>query len=205
MQPADPRKLPRQRRSQATVDVILEATTRVFDDLGYEATTTNRVAERAGVSIGSVYQYFPNKDALLTALHERHIDEVTASVASVLNTGAARPWREQLRAVVDEILRLHTQRPRLQQVLHLERPWLERPSADSNGTRRLAQAAAQWLVRHRDGMTIIDVDAAAETVLRLIEGMVHAAVLDRRGNAVDASVATSIREAVEGYLVVPRG
>ena len=73
---AEPRKQPRQRRSAETVARILDAAARIFDERGYRATTTNHVAERAGVSIGSLYQYFPNKDALLVALAEHHIDAV---------------------------------------------------------------------------------------------------------------------------------
>lgn len=72
---AEPRKLPRQRRSAETVNRILAAAARIFDDRGYRSTTTNHVADEAGVSIGSLYQYFPNKDALLVALAERHVDE----------------------------------------------------------------------------------------------------------------------------------
>jgi AcrR family transcriptional regulator len=73
---AEPRKHPRQRRSAETVARILDAAARIFDERGYRATTTNHVAEAAGVSIGSLYQYFPNKDALLVALAEHHIDAI---------------------------------------------------------------------------------------------------------------------------------
>ncbi len=71
---AAPRKLPRQRRSRETVERILDTAARIFDDRGYRATTTNDVAEAAGISIGSLYQYFPNKDALLVALADRHLE-----------------------------------------------------------------------------------------------------------------------------------
>ncbi len=71
---AEPRKRPRQQRSQETVDRILDAAARIFDARGYAA-TTNHVADAAGVSVGSLYQYFPNKDALLVGLAERHVDE----------------------------------------------------------------------------------------------------------------------------------
>lgn len=186
------------------MDVILEAATRVFDAHGYEA-TTNQVAERAGVSIGSLYQYFPNKDALLTALHERHVDAVSAAVAGALvDGGADRPWRDGLRAAVDTIVRLHAERPTLQRVLHLERPWLARPAGESDAVRRLAAAMSCWLERHRAQMTIADPGLAAESVLRIAQGLVHAAVLDPRRGAGDPSLAVAVREAVEGYLVVPR-
>lgn len=88
--PAAPRKTPVQRRSELTVERILDAAALIFSELGYSATTTNHVAAEAGVSIGSLYQYFPNKDALLVALEERHLHEV----ALVLRDAAQR-WRAQ--------------------------------------------------------------------------------------------------------------
>jgi AcrR family transcriptional regulator len=66
------RRRPSQRRSQVTVTAILDAAARVFEERGFEAGTTNFVAERAGVSIGSLYEYFPNKDAMVVALVELH-------------------------------------------------------------------------------------------------------------------------------------
>jgi AcrR family transcriptional regulator len=112
---AEPRKSPRQRRSRETVERILDAAARIFDERGYRGTTTNHVAELAGVSIGSLYQYFPNKDALLVALAERHLDAVAASFAdrlTALRVGAP-PVDEVVRSLVDltaernETTRLH--------------------------------------------------------------------------------------------------
>lgn len=80
---ASPRKRPRQRRSRELVGRILDAAARIFSEDGYRATTTNDVAAAAGVSIGSLYQYFPNKDALLVGLAERHLDEALPMVARV--------------------------------------------------------------------------------------------------------------------------
>jgi AcrR family transcriptional regulator len=77
----EPRKRPVQARSRALYARILDEAARIFDELGYRATTTNAVADAAGVSVGSLYQYFPNKDALLVALAERHLDEVRPLVA----------------------------------------------------------------------------------------------------------------------------
>ena len=72
------RKEPKQARSRETVDVILEAAAQVFERHGYAETTTDQVAERAGVSVGSVYQYFPSKDALLAALVKRFAADAVA-------------------------------------------------------------------------------------------------------------------------------
>ena len=78
-----PRKLPVQARSAASVDAILEATIQVLLGVGKERLTTTRVAMRAGVSVGTLYQYFPNKSALLQAALRRHMDEVTEAVERV--------------------------------------------------------------------------------------------------------------------------
>ena len=100
---AAPRKRPRQQRSRALVDRVLDAAARIFTEDGYRATTTNDVAAAAGVSIGSMYQYFPNKDALLVGLAERHLGE---ALPLLVEAGArlriARPDPEDTcRAFVD--------------------------------------------------------------------------------------------------------
>jgi AcrR family transcriptional regulator len=79
----EPRKSPVQARSAASVDAILEAAIQVLLSVGKERLTTTRVALRAGVSVGTLYQYFPNKSALLQAALERHLDEVTETVERV--------------------------------------------------------------------------------------------------------------------------
>src|SRR5687767_1375689 len=71
---SSPRKQPRQARSKAMVDAILDAAARVFVEDGLEAATTNRIAREAGVSVGSLYQYFPSKQAVLVELHRREIE-----------------------------------------------------------------------------------------------------------------------------------
>ncbi len=79
----DPRKSPVQARSAASVDAILEATLQVLVAIGKERLTTTRVASRAGVSVGTLYQYFPNKSALLNAVLTRHLDQVAEAIEEV--------------------------------------------------------------------------------------------------------------------------
>src|SRR2546430_5666111 len=96
-----PRKRPRQTRSKATVDAILDATTRVLLELGFDGLTTNAVAHTAGVSIGSLYQYFPNKEALVAAVIERHIEAMNESLLAELGRVAALPLPEAVRRLVE--------------------------------------------------------------------------------------------------------
>jgi AcrR family transcriptional regulator len=81
---SSPRKSPSQERSRLTVERILDAAARIFHEQGYAGATTNDIADEAGLSIGSLYQYFPNKDALLAALTKRHITTTTSSLAAMI-------------------------------------------------------------------------------------------------------------------------
>jgi AcrR family transcriptional regulator len=101
----EPRKSPVQARSTASVDAILEATVQVLLDLGKERLTTTRVASRAGVSVGTLYQYFPNKSALLQAALKRHMDGVTEAVERVCREQRGNSLESMATALVDAFLR----------------------------------------------------------------------------------------------------
>jgi AcrR family transcriptional regulator len=103
-----PRKAPRQRRSQQTVDRIVEAAARVFNEDGYPSTTTNEIAAEAGVSIGSLYQYFPNKDSLLIEIARRHISESLAAFDELMNgLGPEVPLGPMIGHVIDLLVDQH--------------------------------------------------------------------------------------------------
>src|SRR5215472_4075761 len=92
------RRRPKQRRAQQTVDAVLDAVVRLLKRQGVGAVTTNRIAEVAGVSIGSVYQYFPDKAAIFAALHQRHIEEIDRIVQAKLVEHAASSLEILIRA-----------------------------------------------------------------------------------------------------------
>jgi AcrR family transcriptional regulator len=100
----EPRKSPVQARSAASVDAILEATIQVLLSAGKERLTTTRVAQRAGVSVGTLYQYFPNKTALLQAVLKRHLDEVTAAVERVCREQESRTLQQMATALINAFL-----------------------------------------------------------------------------------------------------
>lgn len=106
--PFSPRKSPLQARSRRTVERILDAAARVFHERGYAGATTNDIADEAGVSVGSLYQYFPNKDALLVALTTRHIESATAGLADLLNgLSTDSGFDTIIRSVVDFLVEQH--------------------------------------------------------------------------------------------------
>ena len=100
----EPRKSPVQARSAASVKAILEATIQVLLEVGKERLTTTRVALRAGVSVGTLYQYFPNKSALLQAALKRHLAEVTEAVELVCKKQEGEPLRQMVTALITTFL-----------------------------------------------------------------------------------------------------
>lgn len=99
-----PRKSPVQARSAASVDAIIKATIQVLLKFGKDRLTTTRVAARAGVSVGTLYQYFPNKSALLRAALQRHMDEIGLAVETVCRKQAGSPLEEMATALVTSFL-----------------------------------------------------------------------------------------------------
>ncbi len=100
----EPRKSPVQARSVASVEAILDATIQVLLKIGKERLTTTRVALRAGVSVGTLYQYFPNKSALLQAALKRHMDEITEAIELVCEEQSRRSLREMVTALLTAFL-----------------------------------------------------------------------------------------------------
>lgn len=101
-----PRRTPRQERSQFTVDAIFEAVARIVATHGEGALTTNRIAEVAGVSVGSLYQYFPSKEAILVALLDQHCDRVMLQLDALLSQARSEGWppEQQVRRYVRHYL-----------------------------------------------------------------------------------------------------
>src|SRR5579883_3280485 len=112
-----PRKMASQKRSRLTVDALVEATARILRKEGYDRASTNKIAALAGVSIGSLYQYFPSKEALVAAVIERHTQQLSQLAHAALLKAAAQPLtigvRELVRAGIDG----HRVDPKLHRVL----------------------------------------------------------------------------------------
>jgi AcrR family transcriptional regulator len=125
MAPSDrfrPRKQPKQDRAAQTRQRILDSAAHIFAEYGYSAGTTNRIAEGAGLSIGSLYQYFPNKDAILHALMDAHVDAGAKLLAERTSGGLPERLDDALRVFVRATIDNHRDNPRLHQVLVEEAP-----------------------------------------------------------------------------------
>jgi AcrR family transcriptional regulator len=112
-----PRKKPVQKRSQVTVDAIVEAAARIFVKEGYASATTNRIAELAGVSVGSLYEYFPNKASLLAALIARQVETMTTLMRERLAAVQGGPLREIVATIARAVIEAHYQNLELNRLL----------------------------------------------------------------------------------------
>lgn len=115
------RKPPIQKRAQFTVDGILSASAQVFEAFGYASASTNRIAKRAGVSIGTLYQYFPSKEAIAVALVERHVVDTDSRLHEWVGHVASEEHglHAALQDYVIGMMELHAGRPRLQHMATL--------------------------------------------------------------------------------------
>jgi AcrR family transcriptional regulator len=115
-----PRKQPRQQRSAATVAAIIQAAAYIFRKRGYAATTTNAIAERAGVNIASLYQYFPNKEAILGALLRRHADQANQAVTQVMAEHRGKGLAANVRAIAKSVQAIHAIEPELHEIFTVD-------------------------------------------------------------------------------------
>jgi AcrR family transcriptional regulator len=125
------RKEPGQARSQETVDVILESSARILESDGLRGFNTNAIAAKAGVSIGSLYQYFPNKDSIVLALIGSFERAFHDTVVKAVQDGKGKALESRLRLVIQALVSAHYYRPRLNRVLETEEERLGSEADDS--------------------------------------------------------------------------
>ena len=112
-----PRKKASQNRSRALVDTLIEATARILAKEGFDQASTNRIAAKAGVSVGSLYQYFPSKEALVAAVMERHRRDLLHVARGTLEEAATLPLEPAVRKLVGVAIKAHSVDPKLHRVL----------------------------------------------------------------------------------------
>lgn len=189
-----PRKIAVQTRATKTVEAIVEAAARILETLGFEGYTTNVVAERAGVSIGSLYQYFPNKDALTLALIAREsavlLQEVEAAAGNA-------DWRVALDQMIGAAVRHQLRRPVLARLLDIEEARLPARDETSPGSGAIYSAVLSVIARAMpDGQA--DIDSLTADVIGITRGMTDMAGRTKETDAADLLV--RVGRAVLGYL-----
>jgi AcrR family transcriptional regulator len=191
--PLKPRKAPSQPRAAETVASIIEAAAQVLESAGFEGFNTNAVARRAGVSIGSLYQYFPSKDALTIALMRREAKLFYEDASRGLEQPTGEAAMDYL---ISAAVRQQLRRPVLARLLDVEesRPALRREAAGPETFQTLLAT-----IIGRDGMPRqTRPDLAAADLIAIIRGMVDGA--GERGEKDVTDLGRRVRAAVFGYL-----
>ncbi len=169
-----PRKRPQQSRSHETVETILTAAARILVSDGYARTNTNRIAELAGVSIGSLYEYFPNKDAILASLRQRQHDRMRGLMSAALAEVLELPLRAAVRRTIEVMVEAHSVDPALQFALMWQVP--EHASGPSHSVeQQFFELTKAYLEGHREEVRPRDLELAAFFSVQTVQSLTHAA------------------------------
>ena len=173
------RRTPRQERSRATVEAILDASAQVICEDGFEKASTNRIAKRAGVSIGTLYQYFPNKLALMASLIDRHTEELMTVIGRQLLSLVGVPLEEAVRQLVYTMLEAHRVNPELHRACVEQLHHVGMVDQVRDVTRRAAALVRAYMEQHRDRLRVDDLDMATFMIVTCVEAVTHNVVLSR--------------------------
>jgi AcrR family transcriptional regulator len=199
-----PRKRASQARARATVDALVEANARILVRVGFDKASTNRIAAEAGVSVGSLYQYFPSKEALVAAVIDRHNRDLMRVVRGALPEAEAAPLEAGVRRLVEAAVEGHRVDPALHRVLAEQIPHvgaLEEVAAFNHAYFELFR---RFLEARADELRPLDLELAAFLCVTAVEAVTHTAVLHRAELISDGAAERLVAEAtrlVLGYLV----
>ncbi|HEY2004596.1 MAG TPA: TetR/AcrR family transcriptional regulator [Candidatus Saccharimonadia bacterium] len=192
------RHKPKQARGQRKVDHILRVAEGLFAEAGFENVTTNAVAARAGISIGSLYQFFSGKDTILEAIADRYIEQVTKTLDKNMAERDDMDMEPFMRLMIDHVIKQQEQRPFFLQSLATSRPSKALSvRVDQMMEEYAQQLVNRWRRRHVDEKPAV-MKLRARVCVRIITGLVPLA-LQARGRERDAIV-NEIHLAVVCYL-----
>jgi AcrR family transcriptional regulator len=197
-----PRKTPKQSRALVTVDAILEAAARILVEVGYDKLNTNEVARRAGVSVGSLYQYFPNKQSLLAELHFRHATQTSAPIFEALRNSQGKPLRQVIKRIIQANVASHSEDPVLHKVISEEshklpaRPWQLQMDSEA------AHLVKNFLLEHREELRIENMELTIYLLTQIVETCIHSAVAMAPKALKNGSLARELERMLYLYLTV---
>jgi AcrR family transcriptional regulator len=196
-----PRKAPRQDRAKATVDAILRAAAHILRTQGYDALSTNQVAKKAGVSIGSLYQYFPSKESLVLALEEEHAKEMRQLMMQTMEQMQGAPVQRVVQTFIEIMMHVHEVDPKLHRVLSEQVPRIGGYEKVRELTQPGAMLVRTWLEANRAQFRKLDLDLATFVLVSAVEAITHLWTLEEpRPN--QQALTREISELVLRYLDV---
>ena len=194
-----PRKSPVQARSTATIEVLHEATIQVLLKEGIVKCNTTRIAERAGVSVGSIYQYYPNRDSLLAAVLQRHLDNVAEKIEELCLKYEKTSIKTLISALVDEIILAKLSNPEESKALYAISG--ERGGLDlSKRMNDRMLAAVSNLLESASDIEFDDSQIVAEFVLGAIMGLIRRVLENQVTDKVEQVLESHLKLMVVAYL-----
>jgi AcrR family transcriptional regulator len=194
------RKTPIQARSKAMVEALLGATARVLVKDGYDALSTNKVAVAAGVSVGSLYQYFPSKEALIRAVMDRWVERMEADMVELASALAEATLEDGVPVMVKASLDLHRNAPKLHRALLQQVPRVNALDGLVQLSRRLVDLLDAWLSARREQLGVGDPAMAAHVVVHLLSALTDHAVLYRPELLASPGFEAHLNRVVLNYL-----
>jgi AcrR family transcriptional regulator len=188
------RKMPGQARSQETVHIIVEASARILETDGLRGFNTNAIAAKAGVSVGSLYQYFPNKDAIVLALIGNYEERLHSAVVEAVQAGRGQELKRRLRLLVRALVTVHYGRPRLNRLLEAEEERLGSGADDA----AFHAMVLQLFQDHKNEMAVPVAAATERVVIAILRAVVD---LGLASGASPRSTEQRAMRAVCGYLL----
>lgn len=198
----NPRKLALQERSKMTVEAILDATARVLVREGYARTSTNRIATVAGVSIGSLYQYFPNKESLVAALVARHNRKILSLLENTMQECTSEDLNSTMRELVRAMIAVYRVDPELHRILMEEVPRIGKLAEVEAIRKDMLHLVRYYLEQCKDNIEVQDLDMAAFICATAVEALTHAIVLNDCSHVLsdEATIVEHITRMIAGYL-----
>lgn len=195
------RKSPQQSRSRVTVEAILDGAIRVLEQEGSLALTTTRIAQAAGVSVGTLYQYFPNRKSILDALQEREFQRTLSMMQEVMIDSQPGSTDELARAVIRGLFRLYGAAPELHRVLVIEGLVGEAPEQVKAFDLRMVSLVRSVLTGARLTCRRKNVDAAAFVAYQSVRAAMMAHLLESPPGIDEAALTDELADLLHRYLV----
>lgn len=196
----EPRKAPSQERAEVTVQSLLDATAAEILEGGYDRMSTNKIAKRAGVSVGSLYQYFPNKEAIVVALRRRSADRERENVRAAMADLDDAEFPLLVRGVIKAVIASYLTEPELRKAYATQVPPIAGLAPDWDADRLVLQLFLEWLSRHPGTVKVGDQEMTMFVILHSVDGAVRQALLERPAYLTAETFVDELVRMAVGYL-----
>jgi AcrR family transcriptional regulator len=199
--PTTPRKLPKQERARATVGAILDAAGALLVKNGLARATTNHIAETAGVNIGSLYQYFPSKEAIVGAVVDRALEAYEVAMDGAFDEADGLTLENGLRALTEAHVRVLSADAAIHRAVLSHLPEVDRVARYRAAKAHMTARFASYLEEHASEADVEDIPSAAGTMVDCVEAVTLGALIEGGGDLVDHPRVRELLRVAQRYLV----